>query len=271
MNNIIAVVSSQPKSVYKSKNTFLSIKNQTLQPDKIFWFYPYFSKRFNIEYPDIPVWTKEIPNLEVIRTEDYGPATKIVPLLDMDIDKNTKIVIFDDDTEYPENNIELLNKYYKEDRGIGFMGSLFRYVPIYGLVNSQKAFSKNNESKLNIVNICLCSYMVMYPRYMYPDNSEEYLNDMGKIPELFLNDDLMNSYYAYKNNIDIYLINNEKETKHIEREGCLTGTNYPGRVYAKMLQKNMSRFPLINIVFILIMLIIIISIVYRLLKFKKFL
>ena len=129
MHKLIGVISSQPKTIANSRKTFESIKNQTKQLDTIYWFYPKKSKRFDIDYPEVPKWTSEYKNLSVIRCEDYGPATKIIPLLDMDIDQNSRIVIFDDDCEYPKNNIELLDKNFKDNLGLGFMGSLRTYIP----------------------------------------------------------------------------------------------------------------------------------------------
>ena len=237
---LIGVISSQPKTIKNSKKTFESIKNQTKKLDIIYWFYPRFSKRFQIEYPEVPEWVSEYNNLEVIRCEDYGPATKIIPLLDMNIKPDSKIIIFDDDCEYPDNNIELLDKNFSHDIGLGFMGSLRNYIPFINLINSGKAFKINGLSFLNRVNIMLCSHMVMFPKSMFPNSSQEYLDDMKKIEGSFLNDDLMNTYYAYKNNIKCYILYNEKleDFNEVKQEGMLSGTNSPGKYYTKMAIKK---------------------------------
>lgn len=261
MDKLIGVISSQPKTIVNSKKTFDSIKNQTKQLDIIYWFYPRKSKRFGIDYPEVPKWVSEYKNLSVIRCEDYGPATKIVPLLDMKIHPEAKIVIFDDDSVYPKNNVELLCKNFKKNTGIGFMGSLRTYVPFKNLKDSGPAFKTEGLSFVNRVQIMLCSYMVMYPRSMYPSSSQTYLNDMEKIEGSFLNDDLMNSYYAFKNNIKLYTIHNEllKNYSHQQQEGMLTGTNTPGKYYAKMITKRQAPVP---VLYFLILFIVIVVLVY---------
>lgn len=259
--SLIGVISSQPKTINTSKKTFESIKAQTKQLDIIYWFYPRFSKRFNIPYPDVPDWVSEYDNLKVVRCEDYGPATKVIPLLDMDVEDDARIIIFDDDCVYPKNNVELLNKHYRRDVGLGFMGSLRTYIPFKNMLTSGKAFKTNGLSFLNRVNIMLCSSMVIYPRRMYPKTSQGYLDDMKKVEGSFLNDDLMNTYYAHKNGIKLYIINNDELSSFQEekQDGMLTGTNTPGKFYAKMALKNQANIPFY---IILIPLVVIIFLCY---------
>ena len=268
MSDIIVVLSSQPKSIKKSKKTFDSLENQTLKPGIIYWFYPYKSKRFNIEYPEIPEWTKEYKNLQVVRCEDNGPATKIIPLLDMDIENNKKIVIVDDDSEYPENAIELLNKNFKPGVGLGYSGSAREYIP-YDLFTSGTAFKTTGISWKNKVNIMLCSNMVMFPRFMYPKSSQEYLDDMKKVKNSFLNDDLMNTYYAGKNKIKFYLIYNQKHKnnfKEQKQEGNLTGTNKPYKTFIDLIWKRNRSVPTIVILLFFILIISLFIIFKKLIK-----
>ena len=98
----------------------------------------------------------------------------------------------------------------------------------------------------------------MYPRRMYPNSSQEYLEDMKKVEGSFLNDDLMNSYYGYKNNVKFYLVDNPKleiftETK---QEGMLTGTNSPGKYYYKMVKKGQVPFPYLYLVILILILLV---------------
>jgi len=263
--SLIGTISSQPKSIKNSRKTFESIKNQTKQLDVIYWFYPKFSKRFQIEYPEVPEWVSEYKNLKVIRCEDHGPATKIIPLLDMDIDPESKIIIFDDDSEYPNNNVELLDKNYKKNTGLGFKGSLRNYVPFVNMIYSGTAFKTNGLSLFNKVSILMCSYMVLYPRSMYPESSKEYLKDMENIEGSFLNDDLMNTYYAYKNNIDFYVIYNENIDKfqEIKQEGMLYGTNSPGIYYYKMFRRNQAAMPLYVYLFSILFISLVVYIIWK--------
>lgn len=269
MSDIIVVLSSQPKSIKNSKKTFDSLEKQTLKPDIIYWFYPYRSKRFNIDYPEVPDWTTKYKNLKVIRCEDNGPATKIIPLLDLNIKDDKKIVIIDDDAEYPENAIELLNENFKPGIGLGYFGSIREYLP-NNLIVSGPAFKTKGISWINRVNVMLCSNMVMYPRSMYPKNSQSYLDDMKKIKNSFLNDDFMNTYYADKNKIKLYLIYNQKHKnnfKEEKQEGKLTGLNFPHKTFIDLIWKGNKCIPKIFIILFFILVISMFIIFKKLIKY----
>ena len=64
------------------------ISEQTRKPDKIFLFLPMFSKKENCEYK-IP---KNTYNIEIIRCDDYGPGTKLYPVVFQNIDYDAKII-----------------------------------------------------------------------------------------------------------------------------------------------------------------------------------
>ena len=83
------------------------ISKQTRKPDKIFLFLPIYSTKENCNYK-IP---KNTYNIEIIRCDDYGPGTKLYPVVFQNIDYDAKIITIDDDINYEKNCFELLEKY----------------------------------------------------------------------------------------------------------------------------------------------------------------
>ena len=68
-----------PSRIDNIEETIFSIKNQSIQPDKIFINLPYNFKRFkNYNFKSEKIKRLKSYNLEIIRCEDFGPATKLM-------------------------------------------------------------------------------------------------------------------------------------------------------------------------------------------------
>lgn len=89
--------------------SLLSLHIQTYKLDAIYVTIPYISKRLNILYPDIPIHISQL--CTIIRSEDYGPITKIYGGLVED-NLDTIIITFDDDRIYPPNLVSSLMTYH---------------------------------------------------------------------------------------------------------------------------------------------------------------
>ena len=110
-----------------------SIYFQTLQPDKIIIHYPTKCIRLDIEYninelkqiiDSLPLKDKVIIN----ETKDYGPITKIFPLINMNLSEDDIIIIIDDDIYYNKNLFEMLYKDFineKKEKAICVSGLLY--------------------------------------------------------------------------------------------------------------------------------------------------
>jgi len=82
------------------------MQKQTYQPDRVYACIPQVSARFGTAYDMTSV---NIPsNLTVIRTDDYGPATKLLGCLEYERDPDTIVITIDDDVVYSENLIKNL-------------------------------------------------------------------------------------------------------------------------------------------------------------------
>lgn len=87
-----------------------NLNEQTMKPDEIAINVPHVFKRTEETY-DL---SKIPPYMTVYRCDDYGPATKFYPTILREKDKNTLIIVLDDDIQYKLNMVETIyNNYVK--------------------------------------------------------------------------------------------------------------------------------------------------------------
>eukprot|EP00755_Sulcionema_specki_P007195 Sspe_Gene.37565::Locus_18130_Transcript_1_1_Confidence_1.000_Length_1867::g.37565::m.37565 len=92
--------------------TLNSLLAQDKVPDAIYLNIPWRSKRFNREYV-VPAAVKAYAAVTIVRTEDFGPITKLLPTLQREQDPNTLIVTVDDEYWYPPQMLSTLVEQYK--------------------------------------------------------------------------------------------------------------------------------------------------------------
>jgi len=114
-SNVIITLTTLPSRVEGLKATLNSLTNQSLLPEKIILNLPKVSKREKVGY-QIPSFLKDHPLVYINETEeDLGPATKLLPTLELyknELDK--QIIVLDDDQIYPKKLVENYIKYGKE-------------------------------------------------------------------------------------------------------------------------------------------------------------
>ena len=104
----LTTIPQRVKNLYKSVESLLK---QSKKPDKIFVNIPNKYERFNevIEDDQIPKISNKI--VEITRCEDYGPGTKLLGSLNK-LEKNSLIILADDDNIYEDYMIEKFYHYY---------------------------------------------------------------------------------------------------------------------------------------------------------------
>ncbi len=103
--DVIVSFTTTPTRIGFIKDTLGCLDNQTFKPRQIYLSIPHRFKRDNSEYV-IPEWLLNYPNLTILRTQDYGPATKLLGALEnAEIRPETIIITVDDDSCYPPNTI----------------------------------------------------------------------------------------------------------------------------------------------------------------------
>jgi len=164
-----------PQRVKNLNKSVESLLKQSQKPDKIFINIPIKYRRFKetIDDTQIPKFNNSI--VEIARCEDYGPGTKLLGSLNK-INKDSLIILADDDNIYEDYMIEKFYYYYSisPDNSYSF------YVhPLgnFGIGQGADGFAINTNHLRGIKDF-------------YDKVVKDY-------KELFFNDDLWISYFLY--------------------------------------------------------------------------
>lgn len=178
---IIACLTTLPKRIKKIHKVIKSIVNQTRKLDKIYINIPY--KTMNNQPYTIPSffyhYKKEI---EIIRCDDFGPITKILPVLDIETDPNTYIVTLDDDIVIHKDVIKILEKRIKKypNSALSFSGWCIGSFPCY-----IEFFNKLEKDKE--VDWLQGTNAILYPRYILDKN--KIVKFMQSLPKFMIKHD----------------------------------------------------------------------------------
>lgn len=107
-----------PSRKYNLPLILSSIEEQSLVPDVVIIQYPKKSIRLNTIYEPIDYLITSRTykfTLKVNYTNDYGPITKLYPLLHMNLDDDDVIIIIDDDTKYNKFLFQCLYDNFKHE------------------------------------------------------------------------------------------------------------------------------------------------------------
>lgn len=144
--------------------------------------------------------------IRIVRCEDFGPATKLLPTLETETDPATLIVVVDDDTAYPRNFIMSMLYLHKQ----------VPHLPIVGhpgdvlLTNNLSSFARPPPSIIKALKDgeC-CSFMfeayggIGYPRGLFNDpriDFSHYMNISLANPYCRRSDDVVfSNYFALLN------------------------------------------------------------------------
>jgi len=107
-------------SLYK---TIKSLKNQTVAPKKILIAIPNHYLRWGIDF-DVPKWLTKIPDVNIVRCNDYGPATKWMCASYADTEF---VIVCDDDREFKHKAAEKLINSLDENESTSFYGMFWWY------------------------------------------------------------------------------------------------------------------------------------------------
>ena len=164
-----------PHRIKYLNKTIDSLLKQSKKPDKIFINIPYKYKRFAeiIEDDQIPKFNNSI--IEITRCDDCGPGTKLLGSLDK-LEKDSLIILVDDDNIYEDYMIEKFHYYYSKAPENSYS---FYVHPLgnFGIGQGADGFAINTN-------------------YL-SGNKKFYENIVKDYKELFLYDDLWISYFLY--------------------------------------------------------------------------
>lgn len=108
-DRVVVSLTTIPDRIGRIRPTLLSLLDQTRRPDRIVLNLPKTSHREGRDYVIPPFVEALSACIDIHRCDrDWGPATKLLPTLEIEREPNTRIVVVDDDQVYPRNMIEEL-------------------------------------------------------------------------------------------------------------------------------------------------------------------
>ncbi len=123
--DIIISMTTTPYRINQLEAPLECLAQQNVKVRQIFISVPHIFKRDQLTYT-IPDWLDNYSNVTILRTEDYGPATKLLGVLkNASINSDTIIITIDDDTCYPRNTVLQLAVRAKSNphKAIGISGA----------------------------------------------------------------------------------------------------------------------------------------------------
>ena len=168
-------ISTIPQRLKNLNQSVESLLKQTRKPDKIFINIPYNYKRFNETIKDNQIPKFDNSLVEVTRSEDCGPGTKLLGSLNK-FEKNSLVILADDDHVYEDYMIEKFFYFYSKAPNNAYS---FYVHPLgnFGIGQGADGFAINTNHLTGIKNF-------------YDKIVKDY-------KELFLYDDLWISYFLY--------------------------------------------------------------------------
>jgi hypothetical protein len=111
---LVVTLATIPSRIAQIRPVIDSLEAQTRAPDRIYVCISDFSLWEQAPY-DVPDWLRHHERVElVVSPRDYGPATKLIGMLDREPAPDTRIVIVDDDWAYAPDLLEVLERRFEE-------------------------------------------------------------------------------------------------------------------------------------------------------------
>lgn len=204
---IVVAFTTTPYRINQLKPILETLAAQNASIYKIYISIPYKFKRDNLEYV-IPEWLQDYKNVSILRTEDYGPGTKLLGVLEKaDLPPDAIIITVDDDIFYPKNMILHLAykaKMYPND-AIGNSGVKVNYDKNGKLItNTGIGLIKHYYPNASVDVLEGWAGVAYRPKFF--DETIFAIND--SIRECINSDDLYLSFYLAKHNVTRRVLRN---------------------------------------------------------------
>lgn len=154
----------------------------------------------------VPQWLSDMKLIKIFRTDDYGPATKLVPTVMRETNPNSIIIVLDDDIEYHDDFVEkhIEKQEIYKNCAIGFAG--------IESVNPNICYfctARNEDVEVNILE----GYKtVSFQRNFFNDDFQSFITE-----NMSWDDDMLTSAYLAKEGIRRIAISHEGETDNTPR------------------------------------------------------
>jgi hypothetical protein len=173
--------------------------NQTSVPDKIVLNIPFVYKRNNSTFGDIPDFLLNNSRIYINRCEDIGPATKVLPTVEI-VRPRTILISIDDDIVYPEDTVATLlemSKIYPEAAITGYSRMPLDH-------DDALPYRRDETKPFQLAELVEGHASVLYKREFLLDFDYD---DIWTTPtSCYLGDDLILSNHLRKKNIPILVV-----------------------------------------------------------------
>jgi hypothetical protein len=198
-NQIIVSITTTPTRLSYLSSVIKSILQQTTKPDKIILNIPNKSKKSG-KYYDIDLLKdyKNHPKILINRCEDYGPITKLIPTLYLDLSPDTLIVTVDDDIYLHPHTLSVISRKSKihTQQVFSFSGICIGNFPFYWGLEASNSHDKQVDVVEGVHSIVYRKWMVDAQELL--DFRELLRSTLGDIVDC--NDDhVISAYLSHKN------------------------------------------------------------------------
>ena len=204
--NIVVSMTTTPHRIDRIQKTLDTVLSQTAPIKKIYLSIPYRFKRDNLEYK-IPKWLQDNKKITILRTKDYGPATKLLGLLEqVDLPPDTIIVTLDDDIMYPKGLVLQLAHRARQypHYAITILGANPEYDDQGNVSIKSVRGLINDHNDKSFVAVAQGFAGIAYRRSFFDST----IFDIVNAPQECINsDDLYLSFYLAKHNIPRQTLN----------------------------------------------------------------
>ena len=203
--------------VVNIRHTIESLLNQTHKDIKVNFNIPFIYKRTGERYI-LPEWlvklSEEDGRLTIVRCEDFGPTTKLIPTLSMVVSPDDIIIVVDDDVVYEDTMVEEHLKHRQKwpKACIGYDGQRTRNWETGGrgyIFDDQRDYWVNCHGKNIYVDILQHYKSVSYLRGFFKNDFKDFWDEFG-----FWCDDTVISAYMSKHRRARIVTYHESEKHH---------------------------------------------------------
>jgi hypothetical protein len=103
-SDLVITMTTLPSRIARMELTIKSLLRQSVRPAIIRINVPHRSRRENVSYV-IPPWLERLRSVTIVRGDDYGPATKLIPTL-LESAPGARLLVVDDDRIYHPHLVE---------------------------------------------------------------------------------------------------------------------------------------------------------------------
>ncbi len=243
---VVASLTTLPSRLDKVSIAINSIASGYEKPDVIYLHVPAYSLREEAVYPEAALAhiqnehrTKhpEVKLIINVIAKDYGPGTKLFPVLELERDLETVIFCIDDDRKYDKNTLRHLLEASHCYPSSVITVSGWNYIRIGNLVAIPLLFTVSLMVKS--VKILQCYNGVVYKRKMFEADFEKWIT----CPECRTTDDIsISRYLTEQRGIEILQIQGGLKQKDIEfaSKKTLGATNLLGNRWIKCIAARMN-------------------------------